>query len=310
MDEILTPHKTLILGTALWGWGITRNEAYRLLEKHLERGGITIDTATNYPINKCANDFGLATKWLADWKTSHPHTNLSLIIKIGAQNNMGQPETNLSPSNILDTTSRLRDTFGNTLSCVSIHWDNRGDDETDRSSIDQTVEAMFRIRETGLDIGLSGINHPEFYLKSNTSLSDDWLIQVKENLLTNAARLSYEKHFPNAKYYAYGINMGGVKSEPLADDSSINLRCIKTETLNTQRIKSLVELDHGINPHPATLSDLSLAFAYFNPSLNGVIIGPRNEKQLDDTLDFWNRLNQITPNANEFSRLTRLFKVN
>ena len=302
-------NKPLILGTALWGWGISRNEAYSLLERHLESGGDLVDTATNYPINKCKEDYGLAIKWLHDWKVANPNAKFSLIVKIGSQNNLGGSDVDLSPGNILETTNRLRDVFGSALSCVSIHWDNRGDLTSDHSSINQTIEIMARVHETGLDIGLSGIKHPELYLQANPALANQWMIQVKENFLTKSVRMSYEKYFPSARYYAYGVNMGGVTTEVLKGNSSINLRGIKTEASIIERIKSFLDLDHGINPHPTTLNDLALAFAYFNPSLTGVIIGPRNEKQLLTSLDYWKKLRETTLNHHEFSRLANLFKI-
>lgn len=302
-------NKPLILGTALWGWGISRNEAYSLLERHLESGGDLVDTATNYPINKCKEDYGLAIKWLYDWKVANPNAKFSLIVKIGSQNNLGGSDVDLSPGNILETTKRLKGFFEHSLSCVSIHWDNRGDTDSDQSSISQTVETIAKVRETGLDIGLSGIKHPALYLQSNPALANNWLIQVKENFLTNSARLSYEKYFPSARYYAYGVNMGGVTTEALKGNSSINLRGIKTEASIIERIKSFLDLDHGINPHPTTLNDLALAFAYFNPSLTGVIIGPRNERQLLTSLDYWKKLRETTLNPPEFSRLADLFKI-
>lgn len=309
MIGIPSTSKPLILGTALWGWGIARNEAYALLENYVENGGALVDTATNYPINKCKADIGLAIKWLADWKAAHPNAQFSLIVKIGSKNNLGGPEVDLTPGNIIDTTNRMRDVFADALSCVSIHWDNRGDSPSDHNAINETVEAMAKIHQASLDIGLSGIKHPELYLQSNLALADSWLIQVKENFLTKSARLSYEKYFASARYYAYGLNMGGVTTEALKSDSSINLRAIKTEASLIERIKSFVELDHGIKPHPATLNELSLAFAYFNPSLAGVIIGPRNVTQLLTTLDYWCQLNQSEISSKDFSRLAELFKT-
>ncbi len=309
MIGISSSRKPLILGTALWGWGVTRNEAYALLEHYLEKGGDLVDTATNYPINKCKEDMGLAIKWLADWKAAHQNAQFSLIVKIGSKNNLGVSEVDLTPSNIIKTTNRMRDVFADALSCVSIHWDNRGDSPSDQNAINETVETMAKVRETGLDIGLSGIKHPALYLQSNPVLANDWIIQVKENFLTKSARLSYEKCFPSTRYFAYGINMGGVTTEALKSDSSINLRAIKTELSLIERIKSFVELNHGIQPYPATLNELSLAFACFNPSLAGVIIGPRNVTQLLTTLDYWRQLNQSEISSNNFSRLAELFKT-
>jgi len=289
MIDIAPANKKLVLGTALWGWGVTREEAFALLENYLQSGGGIVDTATNYPINKCKDDFGLAIKWLGEWKALHPRAKLALIAKIGSKDNMGGPETDLSHDSIIESYARLRDVFEDSLSCVSIHWDNRlGSHE--QAGIDQTVAAMSRIRESGLDIGLSGIKSPLHYRLANPDLSGDWIIQVKENFLTDQARQSYEEHFPYARYLAYGINMGGVKSDALNKDSSVNLRGIEVESAFLERLQSILGSDHGIEPRPTTLNELSLAFAYGNASLAGVIIGPRNVKQLVDTIDYWKRL--------------------
>lgn len=288
-DESLDK-KEIILGTALWGWGVTRIEAFHLIERYLESGGMVIDTATNYPINRCKEDFGLAIKWLKEWMDLYPNEKFSLIVKIGSKNNMGGPEFDLNPNSIFETTKLLRDTFGDFLSCISVHWDNRGSESQDQLSISQTVEAMGKIRESGLNIGLSGIKDPEQYYCANPALSSEWIIQVKENFLTNQARLNYEKFFPKAKYFAYGINMGGLKLENNNSASSINLRGIKVEESFVNRIRVLLESNHGVEPRPISLNQLSLAFAYFNDSLSGVIIGPRNTQQFDETLYFWKDL--------------------
>jgi len=84
--------KKLILGTALWGWGITRPEAFKILERHFENDEIIVDTATNYPINKNPKDFGLAIRWLSEWTSAHPNEQFSLIAKIGSTNNMGETD--------------------------------------------------------------------------------------------------------------------------------------------------------------------------------------------------------------------------
>ena len=309
MIGIPPSRKHLILGTALWGWGVARNEAYSLLEYHLENGGALVDTATNYPINKCKEDFGLAIKWLHAWKVANPDAEFSLIVKTGSQNNLGGSAVDLTPDNIIDTTNRMRDLFADTLSCISVHWDNRGDIPSDQNAIKETVDTMARIHETGLDIGLSGIKHPKLYLQSNPSIANNWMIQVKENFLTKSARLSYEKFFPSAKYYAYGVNMGGVKAEPSKSDSSLRLRGIKTEASTIERIESFLGLDHRIKPEPTNLNELALAFAYHNPSLAGVIVGPRNVTQLQTSQDYWSQLNQSETSSKGFSRLAELFRI-
>lgn len=308
MTNIKLIKKRLVLGTALWGWGVTRKEACDLLDSFIEREGEIVDTATNYPINRCKDDLGLAVKWLADWRRSHPNTKLSLIIKVGAMDNMGGGETDLSPARLFDVTKKLRDIFEDSLACISVHWDNRCDECIEWDGVKETVEAMARIKESGLDVGLSGIKNPKLYYLANPGLSDEWIIQVKENVLTDNARLSYEKFFPNARYLAYGINMGGVKAEQLNEYNSVRLREIAVETSVIDRLKRVLHHDCNITPKPLTFNEMSLAFAYGNSSLSGVIIGPRNVRQLEETICYWSRLKEFDEFSEWFCRIKKTLK--
>lgn len=290
MIESKKANKDIILGTALWGWGVTRAESFRMLEEFLEKGGVIVDTATNYPINKCSEDQGLAIKWLSEWTRRHPNNRFSLIVKLGSTNNLGNPDSDLSKKNIIDSTERLLGIFGPALSCVSIHWDNRVDESIELVTIKQTVDAMQKVREYGLEIGLSGIKDPKSYFFSNPSLSADWMIQVKENLFTASDRSRYRPFFPSSRYFAYGINMGGVKLGGYTTQNSIKLRGIKIDSDTIENLRRLLETANRIAPSKIDFYQLSLAFAYLNESLSGVIIGPRNAGQLVDTLKFWGSL--------------------
>lgn len=283
-------HKILVLGTALWGWGIDRPTAYQMLDRFLELGGRIVDTAANYPINKRPEDFGLASTWLTDWIKSNGTKELSVIVKVGATNNMGSPSADLGAANILHSEAFYRDRFKASLAALAIHWDNRGDDERSFNLIEETVDTMARIQDSGLSIGFSGVLRPDLYLKFAPDLSDKWWIQVKENVMSSAARLEYKKYFPKAKYLAYGINMGGLKSEPSSEDSSLALRGIKCPINLVKQLTEFITSNHGLVPAPKNLNDLALSLSYLNPELSGIVIGPRNIKQIDSTICFWNRL--------------------
>lgn len=309
LSNFMPSHKTLVLGTALWGWGVNRNEAYELLESFFENGGTIVDTSTNYPINKCKKDFGIVIKWLADWKALYESSKFSLIVKIGSMDNMGSPNFDLSPQNIISTTNSLRDKFGDSLSCISIHWDNRGGGINDNCLIDKTVDAMTRLESSGLAIGMSGIRFPELYYKANPVLSDKWIIQVKENFVTSSAREAYQDFFPLAKYLAYGINLGGLKIGPLRNDSSIKLREISVPLSLVEKLSTFISSNHGLQPSPNSLNELALIASYVNPSLSGVIIGPRNVKQLMSTIDYWRKLALCDNHLKNFEILNRLAKA-
>ncbi|UUT11187.1 aldo/keto reductase [Pseudomonas zeae] len=306
---ILTPsEKQLVLGTALWGWGIERDQAYHLLEQFLLSGGTMVDTATNYPINKRSEDFGLAVRWLADWAEHNADSNLALTVKIGSRDNMGSPDVHLAPDDIARASDILMGQFGSALSCVSIHWDNRSDDDVHGATVAQTVEAMYKLEQQGLAIGLSGIRHPEAYYKANPSLSQKWIIQVKENFKTHAARSSYEAWFPDAKYLAYGINLGGLKTEVSKTNSSMELRNINIPQAFTEKLVDFINAPHEFEPRPTTLNELALAASFVNPALSGIVIGPRNTDQLDSTLTYWKSLQALAEKSKGQKIFTQLFE--
>ena len=306
--DISPNRKTLVLGTALWGWGISRHIAYEILEKFLRNGGTIIDTATNYPINKCGKDFGLAIRWIADWVSVNKGSNLSLIVKIGSTDNMGGSSIDLRPESIFRSANTLRNQLGETLSCVSIHWDERSDEEKQRHSIDQTVKAMVELEKSGLEIGISGIRRPDLYYKAAPTLCDKWVIQIKENVSTRLARQSYQEFFPRARYLAYGINLGGLKKETPKKSSSLSLRKIDIPDSLVEKLSFFLNSDHGFEPKPISLNDLALASSYVNPALSGVIIGPRNVEQMVNTIEYWQQLRQRANRIDDHKLLDELVK--
>lgn len=296
--------KKLVLGTALWGWGVDKVAAFDLLDAYASAGGRTVDTASNYPINGVAEDCGKAMEWLAEWCQQNPETTLSVLVKIGSLNNSGKPDFDLTPATIYRHESRLRDLFGDNLSAIAVHWDDRTMAEV--GAIAETVGALADIKSRGLDIGLSGVKSPEAYLAAAPNLSSEWLIQVKENPLTCSARLAYRKSFPCAKYFAYGINMGGVKHLDDKAAASVTLRGISVPEELVERISNYIAQDRGIKPRLASIVEFSLALAVFNPNLHGLVIGPRNLTQLSHTIQFCQK---IGGNSHLYSKICGALKL-
>ncbi len=285
-----------MLGSALWGWGTTDEEAFELLDAYVESGGSWIDTAVNYPINKQPEDFGRANKILREWIKSNPGADIKVFCKVGSVNNSGGPETALSASDIQVSTELVVGQFGPALQGIGIHWDNR-DGEAD---IADTLSGIQAIENEGFKIGFSGIKHPEIYASLAPHLADKWHIQVKENAATHAARSHYQPHFPNAKYYAYGINMGGVKTSAPSANSSVSLRGV-TEPEIAERLRRLIANWDSALITPETLNHLALISTYGNEAISGLILGPRNLDQLSDSLGFIKKI-EATGNAVELAR--------
>lgn len=293
----------LVLGTAMWGWSLTeRQSAWNLLDYYVSRGMSFIDTAWNYPINKNPEDMGLALKWLAEWAKFN---KAKIFCKIGATNNLGTDETNLSGKNIISTAKILSEMLGESLWGVGIHWDNRETEE----EIFETVNAINEIKQNGYIIGLSGIKCLELYKKSGL-LANDLVIQVKENLLTNEARSHYQKEFPYANYWGYGINFAGFS---LSNDSlTFSLRGGNFSQEKTQYLFEFLTkfIETGKVPMIKTSFDFCLIFALLNENLSKIIVGSRTKQQLEQVFELYdllkdfdkNQLNNLINDPN--SRLT------
>lgn len=290
--------KQIMLGTALWGWGVEKREVFALLDAFVDLGGQYIDAATNYPINGVAEDFGRAAAWLGEWLNSNTGTKLSVLLKVGSKNNLGSPDADLSPEVFAQAEKRYQEIFRGNLSALAVHWDGR--EKADTSAIAATIHCLDEIHQRGLQIGFSGVKSPEIYQAVAPHLADKWMIQVKENALTQTARSQYSPYFPKAQYIAYGINMGGVKSRSNDSNSSVSLRNIQQPLELVDRILAFVESDNFLEPKPESLIEFSLALAIFNPYLSGVITGPRNLSQLKHTFEF---SRAIQPDPKVYARL-------
>jgi aryl-alcohol dehydrogenase-like predicted oxidoreductase len=289
--------KKLILGTALWGWGVDKKEAFLILDNFIKLGGYYIDCATNYPINKNINDYGLALEWLEEWNEINK-IKLFIIVKIGSIDNLGSPSCDISKNRIISISEDLSNRFGDSLGCISIHWDNSVEDN-DFEAVKEVLATLKELKNNGLSIGLSGIKNPSLYYNALPELSDSWIIQCKENFLTDKSRLSYQEFFPLAEYYAYGINMGGLKISEKEESVSAKIRDINysdklklliSNALNNEMVKN-IELN--------SVNDLNMAFIYVNKTYNGIIIGPRTTKQLSSTFKTWNTLINLNINSLE-----------
>jgi len=251
-----------MLGTAQWGWTVSKGEAFQLLDAWLGAGFRAIDCATNYPINRNPADFRAAEKILQEYIYAHGLSDLHITIKIGSLDNLRSPDVNLAPSFVQMMAEEYLRVFDANLACAMFHWDNRDQIGEIRASL----EALQRIQnEHGIRPGLSGIAHPKIYAAANADLGLSFEIQLKHNVLqsdferyapltthhspltthhlpltTHHSPLTTHQsplttyHSPLTTHqspltthhlYAYGINAGGVKLEaPYPTDSTFLAR--------------------------------------------------------------------------------------
>lgn len=283
--------KTLLLGTAQWGWTVTASTAFQLLDAWLLAGHRDIDCATNYPINRVPDDFRGAERILLDYIKAHGIRDLQVTMKIGGLDNMRSPEPNLNPSFIQMMAHEYERLLGPNLDCLMLHWDNRQDEV----AIFASLEVLARL-ESGLGIrpGLSGIKFPDCYQAAMEKLDIVCDIQLKHNLLASDIDryipvLSPDKH----RYFAYGINAGGLKlaGAPYPAHSTFLARGGQAEK-STQLLLQLANLVPTFNENKKrapikSMNQLGMIYAGLNPAIQGMVLGFSGVAQLEDSLAFW-----------------------
>jgi aryl-alcohol dehydrogenase-like predicted oxidoreductase len=293
-----------VLGTAMWGWTIGQDDAFRLADRFYEKGGRWFDTASNYPIDKVPEHFGLASRWLSDWIGSRGRRDAKVILKVGGVSNDGSPAFDLSEEVVRTLYRRSQDAFPEGPHVFSIHWDNRDDE----AAIQPTIDVLNELSLSGQVVGLSGVKHPEIYSRRLADQARPCWIQVKHNILTQAAYASYQPFHGVAHFLAYGVNAAGLKfGQQYSAANSAVVRGAPT-SLDIRRFERMVERWRDDPFMPKTFNELGLAFLTLTPDIKGVIIGPSKTSQLDESLAFLAAFDEPSRNAHLTEKFAHALK--
>lgn len=286
-------NKTLLLGTAQWGWTRSKMEAFALLDAWLKAGFRQVDMATNYPINQNPADFRAAENILREYIQAHGLHDLAVTMKIGSLDNIRSPEVNLHPSFIQMMSEEYRRLFDSNLACVMFHWDNR----SERAEIQASLAALDGVcRQMGVRPGLSGLAHPSVYAQILAEMKYVFDIQLKHNPLHSdfpryKPFLSPDYTGPKPAFYAYGLNVGGVKlDQDFKEDSTFLARggqVIALLPMLEKLTNMLPKWNASVRPPVKTMNQLGLIYAHFHPDLSGIVLGASTPVQVQETLDFW-----------------------
>ena len=292
MTEI-RPLPELVLGSAMWGWNVSAQTAYQILDTFYEKGFRQVDAATNYPINKNPDDFRRSEQILEAWIRANGIKDLEIMMKVGSLNNLRTPDHKLNPGFLQLNWQYYQGHFETNLAAMMIHWDNRADVE----AIQESFTVLERMHQAGIKVGASGVLHPEIYKVINEAFQLPLTIQLKHNLLYS----DLPRYIPIdswASYYSYGINAGGIKlpSEGYTTKSTLKARGGHDAELSLL-IKALESIISAFNqkkmaPPIKKMNEVSMCFALLNKSLSGVLIGPSRSEQLEDSLRFYQELHK------------------
>ena len=138
--------KDLILGTALWGWGIDKSNALKILDNFVEKGFRKVDVATNYPINNNYSSYGQTINWLSEWIRNNSAHPIEVICKVGSLSNTKTNKCNLSKSFLLTIKALINEKLKDSLYCLMIHWDNRSNFDEIKETSNFLMNTLIKIK--------------------------------------------------------------------------------------------------------------------------------------------------------------------
>lgn len=280
--------KELCLGTAMWGWSVSRNTAYSILDCFYAGGGRHIDTANNYPLNGKREDYRSSAEFIAEWCRTRGVKDLKVTFKVGSISNKFSPQINLLPTYLEEQISWAENCFSENLHCVMIHWDNRDD----TALISETLGFLKTLKYRDLVLGLSGILYPDVYKEVLFRCSfKNFNVQVKHNFLYSDLK-RYEGFADlTPKFWAYGISASGLKlsTKEYADNSYVSLTREEGyhDRLLSQGLAQALHktIDNNRN-NLKNLYHIAMAYSELENNLYGYLVAPTKLNQMQDILEF------------------------
>lgn len=153
----------LVLGTMYFGTKTDTATSYALLDRFVEAGGTTIDTANCYAFwaNPTGHG-GQSEALLGDWLREHPglREQLTIATKVGVEPADDGGTEGLSPEVVRREAERSRERLG--LEVIDLYWAH-GEDR--RTLIEETAHAMGALVADGIVSRLGISNHPTWVVE-------------------------------------------------------------------------------------------------------------------------------------------------
>lgn len=160
MDRVIND---LVLGTMYFGTKTDTATSYALLDRFVEAGGTTIDTANCYAFWASPSGHGGQSESLiGDWLREHQgvREQLTIATKVGVEPAPGGGIEGLSPEVVRREAERSRERLG--VEVIDLYWAHGEDRST---PVEATAEAMGALVAEGVVSRLGVSNHPTWLVE-------------------------------------------------------------------------------------------------------------------------------------------------
>lgn len=207
----VTDTSALVLGTMYFGTRTDRTESFRLLDRFVEAGGTTLDTANAYAFWASeAGAGGQSETVIGEWLRTNPgvRERLTIATKVGVEPVTAGDFTRLeglSPDVVRRAAEQSLDRLG--IDVIDLEWAHAPDPGT---PLEQTVEAMGALVADGLAARLGASNFATWQVERARSHA---VAQGLEPFTALQLTTSYVEPRPGARVEGKDHAMGWVSDE-------------------------------------------------------------------------------------------------
>lgn len=283
----------IIFGGNVFGWTLDEQQSYAILDKFIDLGFNSIDTANNYSHWVAGNKGGESETIIGNWlKSRGNRTEIILMTKVGGRFDYDS-KPDISAKNIKieieNSLTRLKTDY---IDLYQTHYDNESTpvEETLRTYEDLIKEGKIRY------IGASNISKERLtenlvYAEKNNlpkyiSLQPEYNLFDRQKYESQYAKLVAEEGIAVIPYYslASGFLTGKYTSD---EDFKNSARGdgIQKRYWNDRGIRILKELKEVANTYNTTQSAIALAWLLARPGITAPIASGSKESHLQSFLD-------------------------
>ena len=288
-SDLRTPR--LVLGGNVFGWTATGEEAFAILDRFAEAGGVMIDTADVYSAWVPGHKGGESESLIGEWLKRRGHRDDVLIAtKVGMLPWDGKGTGILDPDTILASCDASLARLGTHIDLYYAHQDDPKTPLADQLGAFDTLVKAGKVRTLGASNYSAERLNEALDISERGGLARYEVLQNEYNLMTRGKfegalqQVCLDRNVGSLPFYglASGFLTGKYRSEK---DKAKSIRGGRMDAyLNERGFRVLAALDEVASEAGATPAQVALAWLAAQPGVTAPIASATSRAQLDELL--------------------------
>lgn len=292
----------IILGGNVFGWTVSRDDAFTLLDAYVDKGGRAIDTADAYPAWVPGNRGGESEEIIGAWLAARKQRDRVIIATKVAK---WPTQRGLSAKNIAGAIEgSLRRLQTDHVDVYFAHEDDPAVEQAEYLAAFDALVKAGKVRTLGAS------NFTPARLTSALELSrarglaafevsqDHWNL-VERGIERDLVPLLEREHIVETPFWSLASGFLTGKYRPGTDVESARSRSASRYLADPANVQLLAELDAIAKAHRASVTAVSLAWLRAQRCIAAPIASARTVEQLEPLFE------QVTLTADELGRLSQ-----